>query len=358
MIKNESIKIVVLYTEVVGYVMGMFKALLQCDIPIEIDVVFWDKKSINSSRFILEKLGAIRFHPRSSLDENAIFTLLLDKVPDIIYVSGWMDKGYLRAIHRYRNLGKKCRTVCGIDDQWEGKIRQLLGKIYYKMFYARLFDFMWVSGKPQYHFAQRFGHTHERIISNLYSADGEIFNKSATFSKRFVFIGRFDPVKALDQLVDAYLLLPELVQQEWPLVLIGDGELKEKIESNKKSNLIIMPFMQPEELKRELVKGGVACITSHHEQWGVAIHEMALLGFPMILSSACGAATEFLISGYNGFLFRRGNIGSLYNALEKITSLSDEELRLFAYRSHELGERINGKHVAYSLLSVMWLSEI
>ncbi|NMC93501.1 MAG: glycosyltransferase family 4 protein [Syntrophorhabdus sp.] len=90
----------------------------------------------------------------------------------------------------------------------------------------------------------------------------------------------------------------------------------------------------------------------------MAIHEMALLGYPLIISSACGAATEFLITGYNGFLFRKGDAGSLRDAMMRIASLSMEELETFTLRSHMLGQRITSEHTAYSLLSVLDLARI
>jgi glycosyltransferase involved in cell wall biosynthesis len=338
--------------------MGMFKELISLGLSLTIDVVYWDKRHINSNLLKLTETDGIRLHPRSSLNVAALLGLLRSRKPDILFVSGWMDKGYISAARKYKKENPKTRAVCGIDDQWKNTLRQKIGRIYFSIFYRKLFDFIWVSGKPQYHFAQRMGYAHENIISNLYSADTRIFKKALKYSKRFVFVGRFDPVKGLLNLLDAYHSLPERIKAEWPLVLIGDGELKEAIEKRESKYVVVKPFMQPDELMEELMQGGVACITSHSEQWGVAIHEMAILGFPLILSSACGAATEFLITGYNGYLFKKSNTQSLHNALLKISTLSAEELEAFSLRSHRLGQRITPEHTAYSLLSVLPLSEI
>jgi glycosyltransferase involved in cell wall biosynthesis len=357
---NESkrIRILILYSTLVHYVTGMLKALKQCTEDMNIDVVSWDKGNINSSQYVIEKVEGVNFHTRSSLSDEGLLDLLRSRNPDIIYVSGWMDKGYLWAIKRYRSEGGRTQVLCGIDDQWKGTLRQRLGQIYFHFFYRKIFDFMWVSGKPQYHYAQRFGYDHERIISNMLSADTSVFDQKHSFSRRFVFVGRFVPVKGLDLLLGAYLSLPEETKSEWPLVLIGDGGLKEEIENRKSEHITVKPFMQPNGLVDELMKGGVGCIPSHTEQWGVAIHEMALLGYPLILSSACGAATEFLINGYNGFLFRKGDATSLRDAMMRVVSLSMEELDAFSLRSHMLGQRITSEHVAYSLLSVLDLKEI
>lgn len=358
MIIQEQVRIVVLYSNITGFVIGWLKALLKAHPSINIDVVHHDKQHINSGKYKIESGLPIRFHARSTLDDSGLLNLLTSCNPNIIYVSGWMDKGYLCSIRKYRANGGSGQVVCGTDGQWFGTLRQHLGRIYFKLFYRQLFDFMWVAGKPQYHYAQRFGYTNETIITNLLSADSEVFSKKAKVSKRFVFIGRFDPIKALDQLIEAYLLLPPETQRQWPLVLIGDGELMEFIKSKQSANIIVKPFLQPEALKEEMDLGGVACITSHKEAWGVAIHEMAIYGFPLILSSSCGASTEFLISGYNGFLFRHGNVSSLKEALLRITAISDADLELFSQRSHDLGQRIKSEYSAYSFLSVLSLAKL
>jgi glycosyltransferase involved in cell wall biosynthesis len=303
--KEERIGIVFLYSAWVHYASGILKALRNSSANIEIDVVSWDKKSSNYGRYVIEGIEGVRFHPRSSFTNESLLELLKLKSPKIVYISGWMDKGYMWAVRKYRKEGGKAQVVCGIDDQWNGTVRQYLGRIYFRLFYYKYFDFMWVAGKPQYHYAQRFRYGHERIISNLLSADTSIFCKKAKFSKRFIFVGRFVPEKGLDVLIEAYDLLPESIKREWPLVLIGDGKQKEEILRKKSKHVIIKAFMQPKELVDELLNGGIACVASNHEQWGVAIHEMALLGYPLIISSACGAATEYLISGYNGYLFRQ-----------------------------------------------------
>lgn len=356
--KEGKIRVVIFYSVMAHYVTGVLEALKKCGKGLDIDVVFWDKRSPNSNLYKVEELESVRCHARSLLDNKALLDLLHTRNPHITYISGWMDKGYLQAIKRYRSEGGRTQVVCGIDDQWKGTLRQRLGQIYFRFFYRKIFDFMWVSGKPQYHYAQRFGYDHERIISNMLSADTSVFDQKHFFSRRFIFVGRFVPVKGLDLLLDAYLSLPAETRSEWPLILIGDGGIKHDIEKRASERITVKPFMQPDALREELMHGGVACIPSHEEQWGVAIHEMALLGYPLIISSACGAATEFLITGYNGFLFRKGDAGSLRDAMMRIASLSMEELETFTLRSHMLGQRITSEHTAYSLLSVLDLARI
>jgi glycosyltransferase involved in cell wall biosynthesis len=197
------------------------------------------------------------------------------------------------------------------------------------------------------------GYDNYHIIRNLYSADTSLFNKKANPCKRFVYLGRFLRTKGIINLVESYERLPESIKKEWPLVLIGDGPLMQEVKEKGSDHIIIKGFLQPKELQIELSKGGVCCMPSTLEQWGVSIHEFALMGYPLILSSVCGAATEFLIKGYNGYLFRLEEKDGLCDAFKKITLLDEDELELFSQRSYLLGQRINPELSVYSLLSIL-----
>lgn len=349
-------RILFLYSRVNGFVISTLRELVRSGACSAIDMVYWADAKANGNLFLLNDLPGVTFHPRAGLDEDGLVALLNARRPTTVYISGWMDSGYLGAIRRYRASGGECVTVCGIDDQWHGRLRQRLGRIYFRLTYRKLFDFMWVSGKPQYHYARMFGYAHHQIISNLLSADTEVFQPARQAVQRFVFVGRFDPVKGLDTLVAAHKSLPEDVQAAWPLVLIGDGELRAMVERAQSAHIEIIPFLQPGALAHELAKGGVGVLPSTFESWGVSLHEMALMGYPLIASVQCGSASEFLVHEYNGLLFRSGDVGSLALAMRAMAELSQDERSGMSAASVELGRRITPRIVAYSLLSAQSLA--
>ena len=348
---KNNISIVFLWAKVGGYLEAVLKSLLGQTVG-KINVVHWDRHDLNSTQHVIDVINNITFYARSETNDELILNLLEKTKPEIIVVSGWMDSGYIRACKKYKKTNPMVKIVAGIDDIWTGSLRQRLGQIYYRLFYRKLFDFMWISGQPQFSFAQRFGYDIESIISNLYSADTEMFKMRAGITKRFIFVGRFVKVKALDLLVQSYCKLPANVQKNWPLILIGDGDQKPIILEQKNPNIKVLPFLQPEELSQELLKGGVGCLPSHKDQWGVVLHEYALMGLPMLASSACGATTEFLISGFNGFLFCKGDVNDMHRAMKEFTSLTEEDFSRLAENSTKLGSRITSELSAASLLSV------
>lgn len=346
-----NVSMVFLWAEVGGYLEAVLKSLSSQTVG-SISVVHWDRRDSNTTQHLIDDIDNITFYGRSETNDKLILSLLKKTKPEIIVVSGWMDSGYIWACKRYKKANPLVKIVAGIDDIWTGSLRQRLGQIYYRLFYRKIFDFMWISGQPQFSFAQRFGYDIESIISNLYSADTEMFKMRADVSKRFIYVGRFVKVKALDLLVESYRRLPANVQNEWPLLLIGDGDQKPMILEQKNPNIKVLPFLQPEELRQELLKGGVGCLPSHKDQWGVVLHEYALMGLPMLASSGCGATTEFLISGFNGFMFRKGDVNDIHRMMKEFTSLTDADFNQFAENSLKLGNRITSEISAASLLSV------
>jgi glycosyltransferase involved in cell wall biosynthesis len=348
---KNNLSIVFLWAEVGGYLEAVLKSLSSQPVGI-INVVHWDKRNLNTTQHEITNLDKVIFHARSEANDELIFKLLEIAKPEIVVVSGWMDKGYIRVCKKYKKKCPNVKIVAGIDDMWVGSLRQRLGQIYYNFFYRKLFDFMWISGQPQFSFAQRFGYNIENIISNLYSADTETFKTRAGITKRFVFVGRFVKVKAIDLLVNAYCMLSESEQKEWPLILIGDGDQKSIILGQKNPNIIVLPFLQPEKLREELLKGGVGCLPSHKDQWGIVLHEYALMGLPILASSGSGATTEFLISGFNGFMFNKGSVNDMYRAMKEFTSLTEFDISRFAENSTKLGQRITSDLSVASLLSV------
>jgi len=351
-------RIFFLYTRVNGFVTSTLRQLARSGACETIDMVYWDAAKANGSLFQLEEMAGVTFHPRTGLDEDGLVDLLKDRSPTTIYISGWMDPGYIRALRRYRAAGHECVTVCGIDDQWHGRWRQHLGRLYFRLAYRRLIDCMWVAGKPQYHYARMFGYGHHQIIGNLLSADASRFQPIREMAHRYVFVGRFDPVKGLDTLLAAHRSLPNALQAAWPLVLIGDGQLRAMVERARSAHITIMPYLQPDALADELAKGGVGIMASTNEQWSVSLHEMALMGYPLIASVQCGAASEFLVHGFNGLLFRGGDVAGLAHAMRTIAELSQDELAKMAAASVDLGHRITPEIAAHSLLSAVPLAAL
>lgn len=348
-----KINIIFLYAEINSYNIAVFKSLIKLNNNINIYVINWDKK-LKSQYSINVEYKEIHFISKSKLSKLGILKTLISKQPQIIYISGWMDKDYIYAIRKYSKLNRVCKVVMGTDGQWHGSIRQHLGSLYFKVFLKNIYNYAWVPGRLQYEYVRRLGFPHLNIINNLLSADTELFHSTSNLNRRLLYVGRLSKEKGVDRLVNYYSTLPSEVKLKWPLIIIGDGPLRAKIEAIKEDNIILLGYLQDKTLLDEVQKGGIYISSSIHEQWGVSIHEMALLGYPLLLSNVCGAASEFIIENYNGYLYDINIQESFTSALLKIITLEYTDLQLFSLRSQILGNKINSELAAASLLSILY----
>ncbi len=314
----------------------------------------WGHKKLTPLR--IESLDSLYIYDRSEYNSSDLLRLALSIGPVITVVSGWMDKGYLRAAYY---LNKNSKVVCGLDGQWSGGFRQQIGsKLGSLGLLKQFFSHAWVAGSCQYEYARRLGFSKEDIIFDIYSADLSLFCSDGTLSSkiesdryphRFLYVGRLESIKGLDVLVEAWQSLGE-DHGDWDLNLIGNGSLQEKLSSY--ASITVTNFLQPKQLVHEFSKAGCFILPSLAEPWGVVVHESVAAGLPLIASSAVGAASEFLIHGFNGFCFSAGDSNELASCMLKIIQSTDARLKQMGKLSAELSQRITPSTSAANLLSL------
>ena len=78
-----------------------------------------------------------------------------------------------------------------------------------------------------------------------------------------------------------------------------------------------MGFIQPDELPSLLSDVDAFILPSTNEHYGVVVHEAALMSKPIIISDTVYSKYDFVIDGYNGFVYETESIKSLKNSLLK-----------------------------------------
>jgi len=347
-------KILYLYAEVMGYTMATIQELAERG--NEVHVVHWDHKK--RTPYKAPELTNVFMYNRSELSVEQMEKMAKDIAPVVTVVSGWMDRGYMRVAKQLRLEGAP--VVVGIDDQWHGSTKQRIASLlggsgYFSQYYSHA----WVAGPAQFEYAHRLGFKKKNIVYDLYSADLRLFDqayydsiesKKNTYPHRFIFVGRFEPVKGLDVLLKAWVQLGGK-KGDWELHLIGNGTLKKQLESTV--GVVVKNFQQPEQLMQEVTNFGCFLLPSHCEPWGVVVHEFAAAGLPLIVSDVVGATSTFLISGLNGFSFKVNDHIALVNRMRQIINMTDQELHAMAVSSHDLSQRITPETSTGNLLSVI-----
>lgn len=346
-------KILYLYAEVMGYTMATIKALVERG--AEVHVVHWDHKKLTP--YQAPPLPNVHMYNRSEMSVKDMQRLASSLVPTITYISGWQDKGYLIVTKGLREKGGV--VVVGFDGQWFGTARQRLAPVLGVMgYFGRYFSHAWVSGIYQFEYARRLGFDKRCIVYDLLSADLTLFHtafrknlsqKTKFYPHRFLFVGRFEPIKGLDTLVQAWNILSDN-KRDWELHLIGSGSLKTVLQSTP--GVVVKDFMQPDQLMEEVALAGCFVLPSRDEPWGVVLHEFAAAGLPLIVSDVVGAASSFLIPGMNGYGFRANDAQDLVNQMVRIIEMTDPVLLSMAEYSYNLSHRITPESSAGNLLSI------
>jgi len=142
---------------------------------------------------------------------------------------------------------------------------------------------------------------------------------------------RFIPKKNLARLLDAYAVFRRSRSEDrtdWPLVLLGDGELRPALEKQRASlglgSHVHMPgFRQYDELPLYYGSAGCFVHASTIEQWGLVVNEAMAAGLPVIVSDRSGCSPVLVRDGVNGYSFAAEDVGALADAMRKIAGRSE-----------------------------------
>ncbi len=137
---------------------------------------------------------------------------------------------------------------------------------------------------------------------------------------KLVFLGRLTPDKGwkftLRALAD-WSKRNEQLRDQVAIVIAGDGELREEIETELRSlnlNAHLLGRILPEAVPALLVNSDIHITTSEKETLGLTILEAFAAGIPAIAPNA-GGVTTLIRSGENGLLFEPQNVESFGLAL-------------------------------------------
>ena len=231
---------------------------------------------------------------------------------------------------------------------------------------AGLYSAALVGGQRHVEYLVELGMPRERIFTGYDVVDNDYFgrhtaeirNSKVEIRKKYdlpenylLASARFVEKKNLPKLVQAYAEYrkrSDVRDQKldvndsktcWDLVLLGDGPLRESLNSQLSTlNLneqVHLPGFKPyDELPVYYALANAFVHASTTEQWGLVVNEAIASGLPVIVSNRCGCAPE-LVNG-NGFTFDPTHEDELAKRLLEIASLSDQERKQLSDNSFRI----------------------
>ena len=341
-------KIVFLYTELAGYFLACVKELSK---SADVMIARWPVNK--EAPFNFDNDAGIEILDRKKLGDEELMKRVNHFNPSLIVCSGWLDKGYLNIVKSFK---KRIPCVLTLDNHWTGSLKQRLAAIISPFYLKRMFTHAWVPGEAQHKFARKLGFND--ILRNFYCADAPLFEAqfNATFPAKksnwphcFLYVGRYVEHKGIFEMWQAFKELQAESPNNWELWCLGTGEEWENRTEHPKIKHV--GFVQPSDMTQYIAATSVYILPSKFEPWGVTVQEFAISGFPLLLSDAIGSKEKFL-SG-NGYIFKRGNVEELKQAMKKIIAAGDSQLVEMGVKSNRLGMALTPADWATNLLGIL-----
>lgn len=145
--------------------------------------------------------------------------------------------------------------------------------------------------------------------------DVEGFTPSTDREDFYLCLGQLVPYKRADIAIEAFN------QLKLPLVVIGEGELFDRLKNAALPNVRLLG-RQPFEVVKQHLEKCKALVFPGVEDFGIVPVEAMAAGAPVIAFKG-GGALDTVIDGVNGFFFEEQTIDSLKNAVVKFEMNSD-----------------------------------
>jgi glycosyltransferase involved in cell wall biosynthesis len=356
-------KILYLYTEIMGYNLPILERFVS-EYGAEVEVVHWNQNKLTP--FVPPAMAGVTFRERSTFTQTQLLVFATNFKPDLVYISGWQDRGYLSVVSDLKSQGAV--VITGMDSQWTGSFRQqIVAKWINWLKKKKCFSYAWVPGPLQYEFARRIGFTKTDVLCNLLSGNSDVFaqaaaslqaDKQAAYPKQFLYVGRFAESKGIDILIEAYKHYRSHYRGTWSLKCVGNGPLGQLLLEQSQADALginVQAFTSQEVLLHIARESGAFILPSRYEPWGVVVHEFATAGLPLILSEHVGARPQFLIDGLNGYTFFNDSAEELAAKLHQIATLTNDRLMQMAKVSANLAQQVTPSLAAASFMSALGL---
>ncbi len=345
-------RVLILYTELAGYVLGNINRYLQSYKDARVLIVHYPVNP--EAPFNFNRFERITFIDISKNSRENILKAINEFNPATVLCSGWANTFYLEIT---KKLPANVKKVVCLDNQWKGSLKQRILVMASPFWLLRMFRYAWVPGEPQRQYALKLGFRKDRVFTGLYPADSALYGAigkkklegKGPYPRTFISIARYIPQKDLPTLWKAFIAANKKTGESWMLKCFGFGELFESRILD--SHIQHLGFKQPGELEQYIKEAGVYVLPSTYEPWGVAVHEMALSALPLVLSDKVGAGSMFLDKS-NGFKFEAGNSAELESVLIKIMNMSDDELWDMAAESYRAGLKLTSDDWSETLKTI------
>ncbi len=215
-----------------------------------------------------------------------------------------------------------------------------------KIVFSRLDYFLYIGTQNKLLYQKLYGLPEDRLLFCPYSVDNSRFAEAylklvgckimlrqkrgiPIDHKIILYSGKYIEKKRPMDILQAYqqMNLPGC----W-LIMLGDGELRPKMEQfiaeNKLDNVLLTGFVNQSEITEYYTVADVFVMCSTiGETWGLTVNEALNFNLPIVVSDHTGSATDLVVEGENGYVFKTGDIADLKEKVEKALTIDTNILK-------------------------------
>jgi glycosyltransferase involved in cell wall biosynthesis len=165
--------------------------------------------------------------------------------------------------------------------------------------------------------------------------EGQKLKLGLNNKKIILFVGSFIKEKKIDNLILAYKKVKQQIS-DVALLLVGDGEIRKKIEDLvKEEQLIDVIFagQHIEDVSLYFLMGDIFVLPG---EGGLAINQAMVHGLPIITVPADGTELDMVIEGQNGYLVSNSNVDALADTIVRLLKKEERDIKQMGQKSREL----------------------
>ena len=188
-------------------------------------------------------------------------------------------------------------------------------------------NFVLLSSQELDNYKTKYPNANFYIIPNFLP---NISNLNTNYSQKVVVsVGRLSKEKGFLRLIDIWKLIQDSKEfKDWKLHIVGDGELKEKIENkikdlNLTNSIILKPFTK--DVESEYLSASIYAMTSHFEGFGMVLIEAQSYALPTISFDIATGPRDIIENDKSGYLIEDNDLNKYATKLK--TLMQDENLR-------------------------------
>jgi glycosyltransferase involved in cell wall biosynthesis len=245
--------------------------------------------------------------------------------PNAVLVFGWSFKSHLKCLrHFHKKIPVWFRGDSTLMNEKPG-IKKILRRIFLKWVYSHV-DIAFYVGTQNKSYFRKHGLKEAQLLfaphaidnDRFFDKDGQYEEKALAWRRKlnirdedivFLFAGKLEPVKNIELMISAFLMIQSSLTggSGIQLIIVGNGILEKGLKEKYggMQHIHFIGFQNQSMMPVVYRLGNVFVLPSKSETWGLSVNEAMACGRAILVSDKCGAAMDMVKE--NGYIFKSGN---------------------------------------------------